>query len=193
MYEHELSVFIVDDEKLDRDAYRLMLSKGLPWLRVIGEAENGLEAARFCCEQTPDIVLMDIHMPKINGLEAIRMLRAEGSDISFVIISAYDYFEHAKEALELGVLGFMVKPVSETDLIREMHRISAIVEKKKTRLISQLNLLGDTGMPDQPAYELFYSIRAGLPDMIRTLQKVNGISSESGTIAIVEADAPVPD
>ena len=188
MTEHELSVLIVDDEKLDRDAYRLMLSRGLPWLRVIGEVENGLDAVRFCCEHTPDIVLMDIHMPKLSGLEAIRLLRAEGSDISFVIISAYDYFEHAKEALDLGVLGFMVKPVSETELIREMHRVCTLVEKKKHRLIDRLNTLGSVGMPDQPVDELFYAIRAGSPDMIRTLQKMHGISAETGMIAIVETD-----
>lgn len=189
MTRHEMSVLIVDDEKLDRDAYRLMLSRGLPWLRVIGEVENGLDAVRFCCERTPDIVLMDIRMPKLSGLEAIRLLRAERSDINFVIISAYDYFEHAKEALDLGVLGFMVKPVSEMDLIREMYRVCAQVEKKKQRLIDRLNTLGGACMPDQPMDELFYAIRAGLPDMIRSLQKMHGISAESGIITIVETDA----
>lgn len=193
MNEQELRVLIVDDEKIDRDAYRLMLSKGLPWLRVIGEVENGLDAVRFCCDQAPDIVLMDIHMPKISGLEAIRLLRAEGSDISFVIISAYDYFEHAKEALDLGVLGFMVKPVSETDLIREMHRVSAIVEKKKMRLIDRLNNMGNACAPIQAGDELFYAIRMGAPDMIRALQKARGIVVESGMIAIVESDRAAPD
>lgn len=194
MSERVLTVLLVDDEKIDRDAYREMISRRLPYLRVIGEVDNGLNAIKECLEKKPDIVLMDIRMPNMNGLEAIRLMRAEGLDISYVIISALDYFDHAKEAIELGVLGFMVKPVSEVDLIREMQRISMIVERKKTRLIDQLNTLNYKPITrEQSMEDLYFVIRAGLPGMVQSVQNIYGINAEDGIVAIMETEGTSSD
>lgn len=196
MADNRLSVLIVDDEKIDRDAYRLMLARCMPALEVVGEAQNGMEAVRFCCEQKPDIVLMDIQMPILGGMEAIRLLRAEGLNLNFVIISAYDYFEYAKEALDLGVLGFLVKPVHEEELSREMERICAIVFERKKRLLTQLDTLKGA-VPNSSRADLlenlYYAIRANASGAIRTFAELCGCRIAQGMLAILRVEEDVPE
>ena len=196
MTDNHLTVLIVDDEKIDRDAYRLMLTRCMPALRIVGEVENGMEAVRFCCAHKPDIVLMDIQMPNLNGIETIRLLRAEGLDLNFVIISAYDYFEYAKEALDLGVLGFLVKPVSEEELFREMQRICTQVYQRKTRLIAQLDTLkGAAPLSSRTKLleDLFFAIRTNAINSISTFAELCGCDVSVGRIAIAQLDRTIPD
>lgn len=196
MADRRLSVLIVDDEKIDRDAYRLMIARCMPALKVVGEAQNGMEAVRFCCEYKPDIVLMDIQMPNLNGMETIRLLRAEGLNLNFVIISAYDYFEYAKEALDLGVLGFLVKPVSEEELVREMENICAIVFERKKRLMTQLDTLKCT-LPSFSRKDilenLYYAIRSNASGAVRTFGELSGCKIGRGILAVLRIEGNVPD
>lgn len=196
MADNRLSVLIVDDEKIDRDAYRLMLSRCMPMLEVVGEAQNGMEAVRFCCEHKPDIVLMDIQMPILGGMDAIRLLRAEGLNLNFVIISAYDYFEYAKEALDLGVLGFLVKPVHEEELTREMDRICTIVYERKKRLIAQLDTLKGA-VPNSSRNDLlenmYYAIRANASGAIRTFAELCGCRIAWGLLAVLRVEKEIPE
>lgn len=196
MADNRLSVLIVDDEKIDRDAYRLMLARCMPALEVVGEAQNGMEAVRFCCEHKPDIVLMDIQMPTLGGMEAIRLLRAEGLNLNFVIISAYDYFEYAKEALDLGVLGFLVKPVSEEELTREMERICTVVFERKKRLIAQLDTLKGA-VPNSSRNDLlenlYYAIRSNASGAIRTFAELCGCRIAQGMLAVLRVEGDMQD
>lgn len=196
MADNRLSVLIVDDEKIDRDAYRLMLSRCMPMLEIVGEAQNGMEAVRFCCEHKPDIVLMDIQMPVLGGMEAIRLLRAEGLNLNFVIISAYDYFEYAKEALDLGVLGFLVKPVHEEELAREMERICTVVYERKKRLIAQLDTLKGA-VPNSSRNDLlenlYYAIRSNASGAIRTFAELCGCRIAQGLLAVLRVEGEMPD
>lgn len=196
MADNRLSVLIVDDEKIDRDAYRLMLARCMPVLEVVGEAQNGMEAVRFCCEHKPDIVLMDIQMPNLGGMEAIRLLRAEGLNLNFVIISAYDYFEYAKEALDLGVLGFLVKPVSEEELTREMERICTIVFERKKRLIAQLDTLKGA-VPNSSRSDLlenlYYAVRSNASGAIRTFAELCGCRIANGMLAVLRVEGEMPE
>lgn len=196
MANNRLSVLIVDDEKIDRDAYRLMLARCMPGLEVIGEAQNGMEAVRFCCEHRPDIVLMDIQMPNLSGMDAIKLLRSEGINLNFVIISAYDYFEYAKEALDLGVLGFLVKPVSESELTREMERICAVVFDRKKRLIAQLDTLKGA-MPNFSRNDLlenmYYAVRSNASGAIRTFAELCGCKTAEGMLAVLRVEGEIPE
>lgn len=118
-----LSVLIADDEK----AICFLLHKLIHWdelgLSPIGIASNGSEAYRIVKEQKPDIVITDIQMPVMNGLELIEKAREEQPDTSFVIVSGYQEFEYAKQAIRFGVEDYLLKPIKEMELNSILQRI----------------------------------------------------------------------
>ncbi|MEF9972385.1 MAG: response regulator [Clostridia bacterium] len=182
------TVLIADDEKIDRDAYKMMIARGVPQLSVVGEVDNGIDAVRCCCESKPDIVLMDISMPGLNGMEAIRVLRREHIGTSVVIISAYDYFEHAREALSLGVLGFLVKPVSELELKAEMERVIGILADNRQRMLNNINEIQQTSGTKRADSELqdslMQALRSGDGMLFQSLTKILDQDLSSG-IAVI--------
>ena len=135
-----LSVMIVDDEKIDRTAYRRMIERNFDELVVTAEADNGITAIEKSIEQKPDILLLDIKMPGMNGLEVMRFICNCIPDIQILILSAYDYFEYAKEAIRMGVAGYLVKPVSEQELIGELDQIVNKIEEKKQAMLRGLSM-----------------------------------------------------
>ena len=109
-------VLIVDDEQIVCDAIKYIISKREDNLLVCGTASNGREAIEQAEKLTPDIIFMDIRMPGINGIEAIREIKHMYHDIKFVIISAYEQFEFAKQAVQLGVKEYILKPINRAKL-----------------------------------------------------------------------------
>ncbi|MGA2545538.1 MAG: response regulator [Rectinemataceae bacterium] len=109
------SVLIVDDEELSRIAVRKLLSRLFPSALVAGEAENGRVAVEMAMSLRPDIVLMDIRIPAMNGIDAARAILSALPSTRVIIVSAYDSFGFAQRAINIGVSGYLLKPVSETD------------------------------------------------------------------------------
>ena len=111
-------LLIVDDEKVPREGMVSMI----PWadydIEVIGTATDGLDALEQIRRNPPDIVLTDIRMPRMDGLELLHVLKEEFAHISTMIISGYDEFEYAKQAIRCGVEGYLLKPLDPTELIR---------------------------------------------------------------------------
>ena len=109
-------VLIADDEpKIRRGLHAQLGRLGLP-IRVVAEAEDGeraLEAAERC---RPDILLVDINMPFMNGLEFIDALRRTRADAKVIVITGYEEFEYAKRALELNVQAYLLKPIEIEEL-----------------------------------------------------------------------------
>ncbi|WP_434311640.1 response regulator transcription factor [Hominifimenecus sp. rT4P-3] len=118
-----LSVLIADDEK----AICFLLHKLIHWdelgLSPLGIASNGAEAYRIVEEQKPDIVITDIQMPVMNGLDLIEKVREVVPDTSFVIVSGYQEFEYAKQAIRFGVEDYLLKPIKEVELNSILQRI----------------------------------------------------------------------
>lgn len=106
-------VLLADDNALSRKAVRQSVSWKNNGCKIVGEAENGVKACQMIRELRPDIVLMDIRMPGMTGLEAIRCLKEEGIDSLYILITAYDDFAFAKEGIQLGVFDYILKPVAE--------------------------------------------------------------------------------
>ncbi|WDC85521.1 response regulator [Caloramator sp. mosi_1] len=98
---------------------------------MVETAGTGREAIEKAIQTKPDIVFMDIHMPGINGIEAIRQIKATNSDIYFVILTAYEYFDYAKEALNLGVFEYLLKPINKTKLIETINNLKNAIENRK--------------------------------------------------------------
>lgn len=125
-------VFIADDAALVRK--ELVLTT--PWEEwgcvVIGQAEDGRAALKQITELDPDIVITDIKMPYLGGLELIRELKAQGSKAEFILISAYSEFEYALDAIKLEVLNYILKPISDEELAQTMKRTIRRLSEKKT-------------------------------------------------------------
>jgi two-component system, response regulator YesN len=107
-------LIIADDEELEREALRLFVKQSGIDVNIIRECANGTELIKSCAEQQPDIIILDINMPGLNGLEALKMLRTADCNALIIISSAYDHFEYAVTAMQLGVINFLVKPVSKS-------------------------------------------------------------------------------
>ena len=131
-------LMIVDDEQIVIDAVTHIISKNIKNVSVVAAARNGREAIEKAKVNHPEIILMDIRMPGINGIDAIAEIKRIYSDIRFAIISAYEQFEFAKQAMELGVEHYILKPINRTVLIETILKMISQIheqeEKKKREL-----------------------------------------------------------
>jgi len=112
-----IDVFLVDDEYYER----LSLKQNIPWakhgMQVVGEASNGKTAFEKICELRPQIAIVDINMPSFNGLTLISKLNEENIVCKYTILTGYDEFKYAQEAVRLGVSDYVLKPINYDDLI----------------------------------------------------------------------------
>ncbi|CCC57991.1 MULTISPECIES: response regulator [Caloramator] len=135
-----LKILIVDDEYLVLDSLKMIISKNFEDVKVIGTASSGREAIEKAIELKPDAIFMDIHMPGIDGIEAIRQIKAANNDVFFVILTAYEYFDYAKEALNLGVFEYLLKPINKSKVIETISKLSAAVENKRRNFLIEVEL-----------------------------------------------------
>jgi DNA-binding NarL/FixJ family response regulator len=121
-----IRILLADDQQLVRGGLRALLDAE-PDLEVVGEAGNGAEAARLAAELEPDVVLMDIRMPEVDGLEATRTITADPAltDVRIVILTTFDLDEYVFEAIRVGAAGFLVKDTEPVDLIRAVRTVAA--------------------------------------------------------------------
>ncbi|WP_329460695.1 response regulator transcription factor [Streptomyces sp. NBC_01497] len=115
-----ISVVIAEDQAMVRTGFRLIL-ESLGGVKVVGEAVNGSDAVRVVRETDPDVVLMDIRMPVMNGLRATEILLAENPSLRVVIITTYDNEENVFAALRAGAVGFLLKDSSPQVLVDAVH------------------------------------------------------------------------
>ena len=116
-------VLVVDDAKFMRHMIKTILV-GMGW-EVVGEAADGKQACEMYRELKPDVVTMDIVMPEVTGIEALKKIRSEDSSAKVVMISAIDQREPLMEALKLGAADYVVKPFEKERVEEAMHRVIA--------------------------------------------------------------------
>jgi two-component system response regulator YesN len=125
-------ILVVDDERPVVEGISLIVRRELaPEFEVAGSASSGREALEKALALAPDIVLMDVRMPGISGLEAIREIRAKGSEAVFILVTAYERFDIAREAVGLGVLDYLLKPVSRDKLALALRAASAFLDRRR--------------------------------------------------------------
>lgn len=108
----KLRVLLVDDEIMIREGFKRLFDWNVHDCEVVGEAGDGMEALTQIDALRPDIVIMDINIPIMNGLKVIQLSRIKYPDIAFVIVSGYDDFAYCREALRLQITDYILKPVN---------------------------------------------------------------------------------
>lgn len=120
----KIRVFLADDHKVFREGIRLLLEKRLD-MEVIGEADDGRETVTKVSQLMPDVVLMDITMPGLNGLEATRQIKQKYPSIKVLMLTMHETDQYLSEMLEVGACGYLVKTVTSQELasaIRAVHQ-----------------------------------------------------------------------
>lgn len=128
-----MKILVIEDEKIERDTLVKILEDAIPSIEVY-QAKNGKEALALYEKKQPSIVLADINIPLISGLEVIKRIKEYHNECEFLILSSYDYFSYAQEAIRLGVEDFILKPYKIHDLIQA---VTSIIEKQKMKSMEQ--------------------------------------------------------
>ena len=115
-------LLIVDDHDLVRESTQLML-EGAPELEVVGEAVNGRHVLELCRQLHPDLVLMDVRMPEMDGLSATRAIKEEMPSISVLMVSAFDSEDYRREAASAGAAGYILKDADREQLLEMVRNV----------------------------------------------------------------------
>ena len=133
----KIRILLADDHTLMRSGIRALLEDE-PGLTVIGEAEDGRTAVAMACRLGPDVVIMDIAMPLLNGLEATRQIKQQCPRVRVLILSMHDNEEYIRQVLEAGAMGYILKDAAARELIsaiRSVYRGEAVLSPAVTRLV----------------------------------------------------------
>lgn len=133
-------LLVADDEQIVIDSIRFIVEKHFETSLIVEGATNGKEAIEKVETFKPDIVFIDIHMPIIDGIAAIKEIRKRHSDIVFVILTAYNYFSYAQEAVNLKVLDYLLKPINKSKVVENLDKAIKLVEGKIQNLQNELEM-----------------------------------------------------
>lgn len=136
-----LKLLIVDDEALEREGLQMIIERSMPGAFEIYQADHSRGAIDLTDRLSIDILLMDIKMPGMSGLDAIRVIKKRHSEIKVVMITAYDYFEYAKEAISLGVKEYITKPAERNFIINLMQKLGKEIEEERRQREQQLRAM----------------------------------------------------
>ncbi|MDE1549099.1 response regulator [Jeotgalibaca caeni] len=124
-------VLIVDDEPVVREGLAHLINWQALGFEIVGDAENGLDGIEKINQLHPNIVVTDIRMPIMDGIEMIRKIQETNSEMEVLILSGYSDFSYAKEAIHLGVSSYLLKPVDEEELENELKKIASRMDLKR--------------------------------------------------------------
>ncbi len=151
-------VLIADDQALVRSGFRLIVETR-PDLEVVGEAEDGEETVRLAGELDPDVILLDVRMPKLDGIEATKRIVNSGSRARILVLTTFDLDEYVYGAIRAGASGFLLKDVRPTDLVDAIRLVAngnALLGPTVTqRLLERFTDTGDGRRRETKAIESF--------------------------------------
>ena len=138
----KIRILLADDHTILRSGIRSLLEDE-PGLNVIGEAEDGRTAVSMACQLKPDVVIMDIAMPLLNGLEATRQIKAQCPAVRVLILTMHDNEEYIRQVLEAGAMGYILKDAAARELISAIRS----VHRGEFGALAGRNQAGDRGLP----------------------------------------------
>ena len=167
-----MRILIAEDELIERKAMRKFIENNFTDFTVVGEAVNGRQAIELVETTEPDIIFMDIKMPGINGLEAIAEINEKYPAIKFILVSAYDSFDYAKEAMQFGIKDYILKPGKKEEIVKALLRLQQEItserkaKKQSTALLQEqfMRHVMHEPLPEDTFYlqeELFPRMKSG--------------------------------
>lgn len=142
----KIRVLIADDQTLFREGIRDVLSNE-KWLEVVGEAPDGMEAVSMAKKLKPDVVLMDIRLPKLDGIAATRKIREYSSEINVLVLSSFEDEAHVLEAIQAGANGYLSKMLPAAELLNAIKTFTTkglvIPQEMMEKLLSGLRQMGE--------------------------------------------------
>ena len=144
-----IDILIVDDERVERVALKRIIEEGIENIKIVGEAENGRRAIQLAENLQPDLIFMDIQMPETDGLAAIKEISIVCPTIQYIIVSAYDTFEYARQALRLGVKDYLLKPSRVDTIIETVQNVIKRIRLEKREEYQESGAIKDTKATEQ--------------------------------------------
>lgn len=182
-------IMIGDDEGIVIDALTFIIERNFGDICVIESAKTGRSVIELAERIHPDIAFMDIQMPGINGIEAMKEIKKSNPNTIFIVISAYDKFDYAKEALNIGVLDYLNKPIDQNDIVnilkKAMEKVDGEREKRSRDLLIQEKL--ETVVPIIES-GLIYSVlfQENYADDTENFKRLLGIETNRGYMMVIE-------
>ena len=136
-----LNIMIIDDEKDILEGMKYIINWEQHGYRVKYTFESSRKALAIALQEKPDLIITDIRMPGIDGLQLIAELKKHLKEIKFVILSGYDDFQYAKLAIEYGVNDYLLKPIDEEELINTLQRLKAEIHKEKQKKLTTQSMM----------------------------------------------------
>jgi two-component system response regulator YesN len=131
-------IMLADDEGIVIDSLKFIIEKNFGQSCTIEYAHTGRKVIELAEKYKPDIAIVDIHMPGINGIEAMKEIRKTNKSVIFIVLTAFDKFNYAKEAINLGVLEYLTKPVNQSVLIQVLQRAMEIIKAERAKRSNDL-------------------------------------------------------
>ena len=186
-------VFLVDDEIVIREGIRASALWDGPEYTLVGEAPDGEVALPMIRDTNPDILITDIRMPFMDGMELCRIVRSQMPWIGIMILSGYDEFEYARQGIQLGVKEYLLKPITAEELRKALDRVAAqLSEERKTRERSERlrqRMEGENIFLRERLLNALYSEDTTEADAERTIQELRklGIYAQAARYAVIDA------
>jgi DNA-binding NarL/FixJ family response regulator len=184
-----IRVLVVDDQELVRAGFCVIL-EAADGIAVVGEAGNGADAVAQAQAHAPDVVLMDIRMPGMNGLEATRLITGSQPESKVVMLTTFDFDEYVYEALRAGASGFLLKDAPRHDLIAAVRAAAAgdaLLAPSVTRLLIEAFARRPPAMTPSPS--ALASLTARERDIVRLIAR--GLSNAEIAADLVVSEATV--
>jgi two-component system response regulator YesN len=135
-----MKILICDDEGIVQESLKFIIEKHYDTNSEIRHAKTGRTAIEVARDFRPDLIFMDIQMPGINGIEAMTEIRKEDKNVLFIVLTAYDKFEYAKKAIDIGVLEYLTKPISKDKVLEVIRLAAKKIGANKTRISNELEI-----------------------------------------------------
>ncbi|MGW3997818.1 response regulator [Amycolatopsis sp. NPDC004772] len=184
-----ISVLVADDQTMVRQSFRAVLD-AQDDIRVAGDAADGVEAVARCAELSPDVVLMDVRMPGMDGLEAARRILGSSGDVRVLMLTTFDIDEYVYGALRAGASGFLLKDAPLDDLVVAVRVVAAgnalFAPSVTRRLIGEFAVRGRSAETGSPGSSGIAGLTERETEVLRLVAK--GLSNTEIADALVIAE-----